>query len=53
MEEIPEYAQYMDPKYAEQLMSESLMADEDLPSNSSPARVRRRKPREELATRNQ
>src|SRR6202008_2341904 len=31
VEEIPEYAQYADPKYSEQLMSES-MADEDLPS---------------------
>jgi small subunit ribosomal protein S2 len=33
VEEIPEYAQYVDPKYAEQLMSESL-AEEDLPSMS-------------------
>jgi small subunit ribosomal protein S2 len=33
VEEIPEYAQYVDPKYAEQLMSES-MPDEDLPSMS-------------------
>ncbi len=35
VEEIPEYAQYVDPKYAEQLMSESL-TDEDLPSMSLP-----------------
>ncbi len=35
VEEIPEYAQYIDPKYAEQLMSES-MPDEDLPSMSLP-----------------
>ena len=48
-----EYAQYIDPKYAEQLMSENLVADEDLPSNS----VSRNKgpvaeAAEELATRN-
>src|SRR5712671_5420040 len=35
VEEIPEYAQYVDPKYAEQLMSESLVSDE-LPSMSLP-----------------
>src|SRR6266404_8237670 len=35
VEEVPEYAQYVDPKYAEQLMSES-MPDEDLPSMSLP-----------------
>jgi small subunit ribosomal protein S2 len=35
VEEIPEYAQYVDPKYAEQLMQESL-SDEDLPSTSLP-----------------
>ncbi|MBZ5603362.1 MAG: 30S ribosomal protein S2 [Acidobacteriia bacterium] len=35
VEEIPEYAQFIDPKYAEQLMSES-MPDEDLPSTSLP-----------------
>jgi len=29
-----EYAQYIDPKYAEQLMLENPVADEDLPSNS-------------------
>jgi len=33
VEDIPEYAQYVDPKYAQQLMSES-MPDEDLLSNS-------------------
>ncbi len=35
VEEIPEYAQYVDPKYNEQLMSESIL-DEDLPSMSLP-----------------
>jgi small subunit ribosomal protein S2 len=35
VEEIPEYAQFIDPKYAEQLMSET-MPDEDLPSMSLP-----------------
>lgn len=35
VEDIPEYAQLMDPKYSEQLMSES-MPDEDLPSMSLP-----------------
>ncbi len=35
VEEIPEYTQYVDPKYAEQLMSETL-SDEDLPSVSLP-----------------
>src|SRR5205085_10706014 len=34
-EEIPEYGQYADPKFNEQLMSESL-SEEDLPSNSLP-----------------
>ena len=53
LDENPEYAQYIDPKYAEQLMSESLVADEDLPSNS----ISRKGPvaeaaAEELATRN-
>ena len=33
VEDIPEYAQYVDPQYAHQLMSES-MPDEDLPSTS-------------------
>ena len=45
MEEIPEYAQYVDPKYAEQLMNES-MPDEDLPSMSLP----RKGPVSELAS---
>ena len=35
MEDIPEYAQLMDPKFSEQLMSES-MPDEGLPSMSLP-----------------
>jgi small subunit ribosomal protein S2 len=34
-EEIPEYTQYVDPRYAEQLMSESI-PDQDLPSVSLP-----------------
>ncbi len=34
-EEIPEYTQYVDPRYAEQLMAESI-PDEDLPSVSLP-----------------
>src|SRR5437660_1118346 len=38
VEEIPEYAQFIDPKYAEQLMSES-MPDEDLPSMSLPRKT--------------
>jgi len=45
IEEIPEYTQYVDPRYAEQLMSESL-ADEDLPSVSLP----RKGPGEETTT---
>jgi len=36
VEEIPEYAQYVDPKYLEQLTSESMPPDEDLPSMSLP-----------------
>ncbi len=36
LEEIPENTQYFDPRYAEQLMSESLSTDEDLPSASLP-----------------
>jgi small subunit ribosomal protein S2 len=44
VEEIPEYAQYVDPKFTEQLMSES-MPDEDLPSMSLP----RKGPVSELA----
>ncbi|MGH9648460.1 MAG: 30S ribosomal protein S2, partial [Bryobacteraceae bacterium] len=35
VEEMPEYSEYVDPKYAAQLMSES-MPDEDLPSTSLP-----------------
>ena len=35
IEEIPEYTQYVDPRYAEQLMIESI-PDEDLPSVSLP-----------------
>jgi len=34
-EEIPEYTQYVDPRYSQQLMAESI-ADEDLPSVSLP-----------------
>ena len=34
-EEIPEYTQYVDPRYADQLMAESI-PDEDLPSVSLP-----------------
>jgi small subunit ribosomal protein S2 len=35
LEEIPEYTQYVDPRYAEQLMSETI-PDEELPSVSLP-----------------
>jgi len=35
LEEIPEYTQYVDPRYAEQLMSETI-PDEELPSMSLP-----------------
>jgi small subunit ribosomal protein S2 len=35
-EEMLEYSQYLDPKHAEQVMAESLVADEDLPSTSLP-----------------
>jgi small subunit ribosomal protein S2 len=52
VEEIPEYAQYVDPKYAEQLMSESL-SDEDLPSMSLPRKGPASEAVEELSTRNQ
>ena len=38
LEEIPEYTQYVDPRYAEQLMSESI-PDEDLPSVSLPRKA--------------
>ena len=53
VEEIPEYAQYVDPKYAEQLMSENPVADEDLPSNSVSRKGPAAEAAEELATRNQ
>jgi small subunit ribosomal protein S2 len=48
-----EYAQYIDPKYAEQLMSENPVADEDLPSNSISRKGPVAEAAEELATRNQ
>jgi small subunit ribosomal protein S2 len=48
-----EYAQYIDPKYAEQLMSENPVADEDLPSNSVSRKGPVAEAAEELATRNQ
>jgi len=38
LEEIPEYTQYVDPRYAEQLMSESI-PDEELPSVSLPRKA--------------
>jgi small subunit ribosomal protein S2 len=38
VEDIPEYAQYVDPKYNEQLMSESLVED-DLPSMQIPRKM--------------
>jgi len=47
-----EYAQYIDPKYAEQLMSENPVADEDLPSNSVSRKGPVAEAAEELATRN-
>jgi small subunit ribosomal protein S2 len=51
IEDIPEYAQYVDPKYAEQLMSESL-TDEDLPSVSLPRKSAAAEVAEEISTRN-
>jgi small subunit ribosomal protein S2 len=51
VEEIPEYAQYVDPKYAEQLMSESL-TDEDLPSAALTRKGPGSETVEELSTRN-
>ncbi|MGA3185952.1 MAG: 30S ribosomal protein S2 [Bryobacteraceae bacterium] len=55
-DEIPlddaEYAQYIDPKYAEQLMSENPVAEEDLPSNSISRKGPAAEAAEELATRN-
>ncbi len=50
VEEIPEYAQYVDPKYAEQLMSES-MPDEDLPSMSLKKNAASEVAAEEVSTR--
>jgi small subunit ribosomal protein S2 len=47
-----EYAQYIDPKYAEQLMSENPVAEEDLPSNSVSRKGPAAEAAEELATRN-
>jgi small subunit ribosomal protein S2 len=52
VEEIPEYAQYVDPKYAEQLMSES-MPDEDLPSMSLPRKGPGSEAAAEVSSRNQ
>ena len=34
LEEVPEYTEYVDPKYAEKIMAESLMEDEPLPTSS-------------------
>ena len=51
VEEIPEYAQYVDPKYAEQLMKESLPED-DLPSMSLPRKGPAAELAEEVSTRN-
>jgi len=52
VEEIPEYSQFIDPKYAEQLMSESL-SDEDLPSMSLPRKgAASEAAAEEVSTRN-
>jgi small subunit ribosomal protein S2 len=51
VEEIPEYAQYVDPKYAEQLMSESL-SEEDLPPVSLPRKGPVSEAAEEISTRN-
>jgi small subunit ribosomal protein S2 len=51
VEEIPEYAQYVDPKYAEQLMKESL-AEDDLPSMSLPRKGPVAELAEEVSTRN-
>ncbi len=52
VEDIPEYSQFIDPKYAEQLMSES-MPDEDLPSMSLPRKGPASETPEEVATKNQ
>jgi small subunit ribosomal protein S2 len=38
VEEVPEYTEYVDPKYAEKIMAESLMEDEPPPmSRKGPA----------------
>ncbi len=52
VEDIPEYSQYVDPKYAEQLMSES-MPDEDLPSMSLPRKHPASEAGDEANARNQ
>jgi small subunit ribosomal protein S2 len=52
VEEIPEYAQYVDPKYAEQLMSESL-AEDDLTSALLPRKGPGSEFGDELSSRNQ
>jgi small subunit ribosomal protein S2 len=52
VEDIPEYSQYVDPKYAEQLMSES-MPDEDLPSMSLPRKQPASEASEDVNIRNQ
>jgi small subunit ribosomal protein S2 len=52
VEEIPEYSQFIDPKYSEQLMSESV-SDEDLPSMSLPRKGAASEAHaEEVSTRN-
>ena len=50
-EEIPEYTQYVDPRYAEQLMAESI-PDEDLPSVSLPRESPVSEPRRPRRVRN-
>jgi small subunit ribosomal protein S2 len=51
VEEIPEYAQYVDPEYSKQLMNES-MPDEDLPSMSLKKNAAAELAAEEVSTRN-
>src|ERR1700719_2663969 len=51
VEEIPEYAQYVDPKYAEKLMKESL-AEDDLRWMSRPRKGPAAELAEEVSTRN-
>jgi small subunit ribosomal protein S2 len=36
MEDMSQYSHYVDPQYSAQLMSESLVSDEDLPNMSLP-----------------